>query len=384
MAGLGQGHEAAEQSYQNDGLRDTDVLSSPTLTNFNERALLNGVVPTTINDYHSSNSARNTHQTGNCAVSKSGTSVVVAAGTVLLDGMFYEISSTSIDITSGGSASKFLGGAIPTLTGANYERILLAYIDPTISGYIKLAFGNEIDTAGGSYPQSPTGHLANQTVILASCRLTYSSGVVITTVEDKRVFVRPGPLPLSALTNHASNGSFPANDFISGSQAGTLPVANLGFLFARDPAGITNALGSGQLHLFWQSDQGLGENAGGGGAYQLTPTHRTSKKIFDWNPAADKTITFGTDILYKPLKSQDDPTLYLIDIVAYDASDTGAGAKLHDGWLIQSAQGGGSPVGDFYVNTAGTAITIPDDNGGGFETGGADKILVTYTHAGHT
>lgn len=376
MAGLGQGHEAAEQSYQNDGLRDTDVLSSPTLTNFNERALLNGVVPTTINDYHSSNSTRNTHQTGNCAVSKSGTSVVVAAGTVLLDGMFYEISSTSIDITSGGNASKFLGGAIPTLTGANYERILLVYIDPTISGYIKLAFGNEIDTASGSYPQSPTGHLANQTVILASCRLTYSSGVVITTVEDKRVFVRPGPLPLSALTNHASNGSFPANDFISGSQAGTLPVANLGFLFARDPAGITNALGSGQLHLFWQSDQGLGENAGGGGAYQLTPTHRTSIKQFTWAPGSAKTITFGTDILYKPLQSQDDTGLYLIDIVAWDASD----AVKTEGRLIQGKHDGTN--NDFYVNSGGTAITIPTNSG--FNSAGADNIQITYIHAGHT
>jgi len=375
MAGLGQGHEAAEQSYQNDGLRDTDVLSSPTLTNFNERALLNGVVPTTINDYHSSNSNRNTHTVGNCAVSKSGTSVVVAAGTILLDGMFYEISSTSIDITSSGSASKFLGGAIPTLTGANYERILLVYVEPTLSGYIKLAFGDEINTSGGSYPQSPTGHLVNQTVILASCRLTYSSGVVITSVEDKRVFVRSGPLPLSALTNHASNGSFPANDFISGAQAGTLPVSDLGFLFARDPAGITNAQGSGQLHLFWQSDQGLGEYAGGGGAYQLTPTHRTSIKQFTWSPSGAKTITFGTDLIYKPLPSQDDTGLSLIEIVAWDASDS----VKTEGRLIQGKHNG--TVNDFYVNSAGTAITIPINSG--YNSAGADNIQVTYIHAGH-
>lgn len=381
MAGLGQGHESAEQSYQNDGLRDTDVLASPTLTNFNERALLNGVVPTTINDYHTSNSNRNTHTVGNCAVSKTGTSVVVAAGTVLLDGMFYEISSTTIDITSGGNASKFLGGAIPTLTGANYERILLVYVDPTISGYIKMAFGDEIDTSGGSYPQSPSGHLVNQSVVLGSCRLTYSSGVVITTVEDKRVFVRPGPVPLSALTNHASNGSFPANDFISGSQAGTLPVANLGFLFARDPAGITNAQGSGQLHLFWQSDQGLGENAGGGGAYQLTPTHRTSKKIFTWDATSSKTITFGTDILYTPLQSQDQTDLYLIEITAFDVSDTGSN-KLNDGVLIQGPKGGGgTPAGEFYVASDGNSITIPAHTG--YNSGGADRIILTYTHAGH-
>ena len=244
-----------------------------------------------------------------------------------------------------------------------------------------MAFGDEIDTSGGSYPQSPSGHLVNQSVVLGSCRLTYSSGVVITTVEDKRVFVRPGPVPLSALTNHASNGSFPANDFISGSQAGTLPVANLGFLFARDPAGITNAQGSGQLHLFWQSDQGLGENAGGGGDYQLTPTHRTSKKIFTWDATSSKTITFGTDILYTPLQSQDQTDLYLIEITAFDVSDTGSN-KLNDGVLIQGPKGGGgTPAGEFYVASDGNSITIPAHTG--YNSGGADRIILTYTHAGH-
>ena len=64
MAGLGQGHETANQSYQTDGLRDTDVLASPTLTNLNERGLMNGVVPIVSNDYNSG--SRNASQTGNC------------------------------------------------------------------------------------------------------------------------------------------------------------------------------------------------------------------------------------------------------------------------------------------------------------------------------
>ncbi len=56
MASLGEGHEKKTGSSQEDGLLDGDVLTSPTLTNFNERALMNGVVPITVNDYHSSNS----------------------------------------------------------------------------------------------------------------------------------------------------------------------------------------------------------------------------------------------------------------------------------------------------------------------------------------
>ncbi len=380
MAGLGQGHESANQSYQNDGLRDTDVLSSPTLTNFNERGLMNGVIPTAINDYHSSNSNRNSPTTGHCAVSKSGSPAVTIAiqpGTVLLDGMFYEISSTTIDISNNSNTGKFQGGALPTLTSSNHERIMIAYVDPSVAGFLRLAFGSEIDVSGGSYPQTPTAHLANQTTVLASCRLTKSgSDVIITTVEDKRVFVRPGPLPLSALTNHASNGSSPANDFISGSENATLPVTDLGFLFARNPAGLSGSpLGTGHTHLFFQSDQGLGEYAGGGGAYQLTPVHKTSIKQFTWDPSSAKTITFGTDIVFKPLASQDDAGLSLIDIVAWDASD----AVKTEGRLIQGKHNGTN--NDFYVNSGGTAITIPINSG--FNSAGADNIQVTYIHAGH-
>ena len=382
MAGLGQGHEAADASHQTDGLRDTDVLTSPTLTNFNERGLMNGVIPVSVNDYHSSNSNRISPTVGNCAVSSSGTpaqTVVIAAGTVLLDGMFYEVSSATIDISDNSNTGKFPynSSALPTLTSTNHERILLVYLDPTLAGFIGLIFGSEIDTSSGSYPQSPTGHLAKHTTVLASCRLTKSgSDVILSSVDDKRVFIRPGPMPLSALTNHASDGSNPANDFIAGSQAGTLPVTDLGFLFARDPSGLSGSPnGTGQTHLFFQSDQGLGENAGGGGVYQLTPVHRTSIKQLSWSPGSQKTITFGTDILFKPLTSQDDSGLFLIDIVAWDASDS----VKTEGRLIQGKHDGTN--NDYYVNSGGTAIIIPTNSG--FNSAGADNIQVTYTHAGH-
>jgi hypothetical protein len=147
-------------------------------------------------------------------------------------------------------------------------------------------------------------------------------------------------------------------------------------VFARDPAGLSGAPnGAGQLHLFFQSDQGLGENAGGGGAYQLTPIHRTSVKQFTWTPSSAKTITFGTDILFKPLTSQDDAGLFLIDIVAWDASD----AVKTEGRLIQGKHNG--TANDFYVASDGNSITIPINSG--FNSAGADNIQVTYIHAGH-
>ena len=100
--GLGEGHEktaTGASAYQNDGLRDTDVLASPSLTNMVERGLMNGVVPITINRYDESD--RNNPITGNCCVRPNGTigstkEIYVDVGTVALDGMFFTVGSGSV------------------------------------------------------------------------------------------------------------------------------------------------------------------------------------------------------------------------------------------------------------------------------------------------
>ena len=50
--GLNEGHEklVTGATWQSDGLRDSDVLSTATLTNFTERGLLNGVIPLNLNN----------------------------------------------------------------------------------------------------------------------------------------------------------------------------------------------------------------------------------------------------------------------------------------------------------------------------------------------
>ena len=192
MAGLGQGHETASGGDQNDGLRDTDVLASPTLTNFNQRALLNGVIPLTLNAYNSG--TRNNTASGNCATLKADYKTInLHAGTVIVDGVIYSIAQRNIDITTSAlyatynTHSNFTG-----LNAADEEAILLVYFDPTItssSGKIGLICGTVIDTSSGVYPSSPSGHLAKQTIVLASVRLHYAnSRQEIVSVEDKRVF----------------------------------------------------------------------------------------------------------------------------------------------------------------------------------------------------
>ncbi len=361
MAGLGQGHETANQSYQTDGLRDTDVLASPTLTNFNERGLMNGVVPIVSNDYNSG--SRNASQTGNCACSTSGNqSIVIAAGTILVDGMFYSIGSQTLNAaTVTAQYATYNSSTAPTLS-ANHERILLVYFDPTLTGNIGFVYGNAIDTSSGAYPQSPSAHLARQTIVLASARLHYAGNEVrIASLEDKRVFVRPGPIPVSALVNASGNAAMPANNFISGDNTANLPVTDLGFIFARDPAGLgDHPDGSGGTHLFYQSDQRINQ-AGAGGAYQITPTHRTSILTGTYT-GAQKNFTLE----YSPLGSQDEASTKLIEVAMYKS-----GTPRFIATLIQGL--------DYTISA--NVVTV---NGSLGYTGTPTHVRISYVHAGHT
>ena len=362
MAGIGQGHETASQtSYQEDGLQDADILSSPTLTNFNERALLNGVVAASLNQYDDAN--RNTTQTGNCAVSvSSGDTVVVAAGTVLLDGLLHSISAINIDITDTVNNAKFPknSNTLPSLTGLNYERVMLVYIDPTITGKVACVYGDEVNTATGVYAQSPSAHLSSQTIVLASARLSYSSGVTIAKMNDKRVFIRPGPYALTALENSSGTATSPANSgFITGVTA-SAPITDMGFLFARDPVGLGSyPNGNGETHLFYQSDQRI-DLLGSGGAYQITPTHRTSI-VTDTYTGAEKTVTLA----YAPLGSQDEASTKLVEAVIYRTSTPRFIATLIQGL-------------DFTIS--GKVVTIAASLG---HTITPTNVRITYVHAGH-
>ena len=359
MAGLGQGHETANQSYQSDGLRDTDVLASPTLTNFNERGLLNGVIPIISNDYDSG--SRNSATTGNCACSTSGSqSIVIAAGTVVVDGVFYSITTATLNVASvTAQYATYNSSTAPTLS-ANQEMILLVYFDPAITNNIGFVYGSAIDTSSGAYPQSPSAHLANQTIVLASARLHRNNNQVeIASLEDKRVFIRPGPIPVSSLID-SSAGSMPKNTFLSGNQ-GNLPITDLGFIFARDPAGLGSYPdGSGGTHLFYQSDQRINQS-GTGGAYQITPTHRTSIKT-DTYTGSQKDVTLA----YSPLGSQDEASTKLMEFMIYMTS-----TPRHIATLVQGT--------DYTVSA--NVVTI---NGSLGYTGTPTNVRITYVHAGHT
>lgn len=374
---LAEGHEKTSSStYQNDGLRDTDVLTSPSLTNWVERGMGNGVLPITLNRYDESD--RNNPVSGNCCVRPNGTlgstsELYVDTGVVMLDGMFYNVGSASVlDITATTNYySSYHSSAIANGTNASDEAILLVYVDPRLPNNVGFVFGSYVDTSTGLYPQSPSNHLVLQNTVLGAVRVGKgSSGPVILAIEDKRAFFRPGPLPLSMIEHSDGTEENLRNDFVSGFNAGDLPITNLGVLFSRDPNGFTpQAQGDGQAHLFWQSDQGTGINAGGGGVYQITPVHRTA--ITPKIPyVAATNLAFGSPapagIRYKPLLSEEDGTTSLITINAYDASN---------GHLLTMLET------DHYTVTSGE-IQIKSPTTNGIST--AANVVITYVHASHT
>lgn len=379
---LAEAHEKTSgQAYQNDGLRDTDVLTSPSLTNWVETGMKNGVIPITQNRYDESD--RNNPDSGNCCVRPNGTlgatsTLYVDAGVVQLDGMFFNVGSgTPIDIAATTNYhSTYHASAIANGINAGDEAVLLVYVDPRLPTRVGLTYGSYVDTGTGLYPSSPSGHLVRQNTVLAYLRIGKgSSGPVILSVEDKRQFIRPGPIALSATEHSDGSKSGMRNDFVGGFTAANLPITNMGLVYARDPAdgSYTHLQGAGQTHLFFQSDQVLGRG-GAGGEYQITPTHRTAQTgAIPYAPGAPVILPIGTasplGLQFEPLTSEEDATIGLIDVFVYDATNAFLGRT--DGALAQ------------WVYAPGVSLTLNDPATLPSAYATAAKVIIKYVHAGH-
>ncbi len=390
---LSEGHNktaTSAGSYQFEGLRDTDVLTTTTLTNFTENMLGNGVVPVGLNDYN--NSDRNNPLSGNCHITPVGTigatnQISVATGTVCIDGMYYTVGGgAAIDITAasnyhidyhpGGVAGGIGGNVAPLANGvaAGDEAILLVYVDPRGPQNIGLVYGSYIDTASNQFPSTPFAHLVRQTTVLAWLRIGKgASNPVIHQVEDKRTFIRPGPIALSSLIDKdsATDHENPRNDMIAGLNAANLPITDLGLLFARDPTGANLAPeGVGGTHLFYQPDITPLTS------YQITPVHRTAKVKLPWVGPMVLNIPAATPggLSYKVLQSIEGPApLWNLSCTFISSATPDAVKPLlyHEG------------SGLVTMNVGGTVLTISADPGMPVFGGLAyDHVIIEYTHAG--
>ena len=373
--GITEGHEktATAATWQADGLRDTDVISSATLTNFVERGIGNGVIPIGLTNYDtdSGGSDRNNPIVGNCVVRPNGSgdanSIFVDAGVVCLDGMYYNVGSgTAFNFnTSGYYNNRFNSGGMVLPAGSNQECWVLAIVDPELNGTnnIGLVCGPVVDVSTGVYPQMPSSHLIKQSVVLAAMRITFASPLNVAAIEDKRMFIRGGPLPLTTLKDSDGDATDPLNDYGTSPSltAGTLPEAGLGLFYARDPLGHNagagvNIHGVNQTHLFYQSDIAVGPGAGG--SYQITPVHRMDKEIKSVAAQAGALAALN----YTPLLS----TLGTIHIVSIQFSTANGSATTN--WV----QGIHYTVNGKVITSTSVGVAA-----------GAGSAEITYTHSGY-
>jgi len=379
--GINEAHEktGTGATWQSDGLRDSDVLSTASLTNFLENSIYNGVVPITLTDYSkdSGGTDRNNPISGNACVRKNTggatNSIFVDVGVACLDGVFYSVGNASafnID-TSARYNARFNAGGMVLPTGVNQECWVLVIVDPELTSSLNnigLVCGTVVDTSTGLFPQMPSSHLIKQSCILGAVRVAYGSPLVVSNCEDKRQFIRGGPIPLTGLYNSAGNGTDPLNDYslTPALTAGNLPVDKLGLVYARNPAGFNTDSdyphGTGQTHLFFQGDKAVG--AGSGGAYQLTPVHRQAKETLSYTGAGALTLT------YTPLATETVNTVHLITATWFAAS----GAT-----MCPLKEGPHYAVSGKTLTFTNLAATVSAPLG----PLGSGDIRVSYTHAGY-
>ena len=381
--GINEGHEktGTGATWQSDGLRDSDILSSASLTNFVERGINNGVIPISLTNYSadSGGSDRNNPIAGNCCVRKNTgggqtKSFFVDAGTVSLDGMFYTVgSSASLDVDTAALYNARFNASVSLPNVANEECWVLVIVDPELSGTnnIGLVCGQKVDVSGGQFPQMPASHLVKQSSVLAAIRVT--NGPVVAAVEDKRVFIRGGPIPLTKMIEASGAGTHPTNTLVStpSLNAANLPIAGLGTLYSRDPAGHSAAAdaalahGHGQTHLFYQADIAVGSASGG--AYQLTPVHRQSVDVYAYVGAG------ALPLLFTPLINEKLAGVFLIKATWF-SSNAAQSCRLLQG-VHYTVSGKVATM----LNLATTA-TNPHTSAGIAASG---FIEFSYTHAGY-
>ena len=239
-----------------DGLGDGDHILSPTLTNMVEGIHGNGVIM--YDDTSGGEGDRNIPANIPGAVNyASGTTFTVKGGYAVLDGIMYEfaggVGATTTYTLNTSSAS---AAGSPTALTSGKEALVVVYVSADNTSTVKNIYwelGTATTAGTNSYPATPTSFLntptatgssalANtQTVVLAVLRVAFASGgddlkLVITEVNDKRVFIRPSPMYFSPVT--------------SGDVASTDELLDLDAFHS----GIGNgALGASRFGAMWQS-----------------------------------------------------------------------------------------------------------------------------------
>jgi len=247
-----------------DGLGDGDHILSPTLTNMVEGIHGNGVIM--YDDTSGGEGDRNIPANIPGAVNyASGTTFTVKGGYAVLDGIMYQfaggVGATTTYTLNTSSAS---AAGSPTALTSGKEALVVVYVSADNTSTVKNIYwelGTATTAGTNSYPATPTAFLntptatgssalANtQTVVLAVLRVAFASGgddlkLVITEVNDKRVFVRPSPMYFSPVTSGdvaSTDELLDLDAFHSGIGNGAFGTSRFGAMWQSFGAAVTGA-----------------------------------------------------------------------------------------------------------------------------------------------
>ena len=241
------GHTRAEAKANNeDGLRDGDVIMSPSLTNPYEGLHGNGILRQEDGAYGASD--RNSVGAGTpgfIVIGGSAGQVTVAGGHVMLDGTIYNFAGgpgATYTFTVGTTAN--YSGTLAAVPAATSDVLVVVYLDSANTNqHIKYEMGTAVENVVGT-PLCPTQYLSDpgqkggsagsgnnqQHVVIGVIRYTMAAGAGSTTlslgtsnveVNDKRSFVRPNPVFFNHMTM-GDHGTVVAANAIDGANQKTL------------------------------------------------------------------------------------------------------------------------------------------------------------------
>ena len=326
------GHTAAQNTGGQDGLRDGDVITSPSITNALEAVHGNGLLRLHDSAYGSS---RNIVDGVEGAVSGTGGFVLtVQGGYCVLDGALYEYaggpgSSTTLTLGAAGSGT---GTALAAAAEQSVYTILLAAADGAAggtAGHAELIYagGTPIDVTTGVYPTLPEQYLHDydgavateneEVIVLAVVRCKHNAAnglhqVEVVEINDKRVFLRSNPMYLVPLSTGgtAADSATKQSQIARGGGDGVNNAADLRALHsavAAESGGIGDTVGAAtDLHdigALWLSTAQYGSPSA------TPPVAGTDGYGYGPSQGVDSNADATKDVLYLATQANDGSAL---------------------------------------------------------------------------
>jgi len=226
MVNPNSGHTAAGNTLGVDGLRDGDVITSPTYTNLVEGVHGNGIIRLQDTSYEMA--SRNVvNASPGSMVKAAANTLTVSGGYCVLDGVLYKFANGP-----GNTATVVLDNTLAyvnsTILSAGQESLYTIYViaSSTSPGHaltrIRVAGGTPTTSSTGVYPPTPTSMLSDpipgyaeengHCIILATVRCIHNAGggndqCDIVEINDKRVYLSTNPKYMTPLTRGSTGAS---------------------------------------------------------------------------------------------------------------------------------------------------------------------------------